>query len=216
MWTHTKFLLLFCFDVGVRTDRVTALVANDQFLYAATRRGVIICFDCATMHPTALLEAFYKPCRSLLLISTQGRHSRPFQRLFSRGVSGMRLLSSSSDSNSLYESFRSVHSSQYRRISGGSTPSFMSDEDNHSSLLVSFGIEYRGVIEESTNYPEKFMLPSENAKTPTQESIPDPTAGFLLLWSKESEKRDIEYHDSDLLKMDEESLHDNLVQGYSD
>ena len=204
--------------VGVRADRVTALVANDQFLYAGTRRGVVICFNCATIQPTALLDAYKKPCRSLLLMNTYGQQSKPFQRLFSRGVFGMRLLSSSSDSNSsIYESYRSARSSQYRKLSVSSSSNYIiSDEESHSSLLASFGNEYRGVVGESIHFPEKFMLPSENAKTSTQLAIPSHTAGFLLLWSKECEKRDVKYQDSDILAIDEESLPDNTAQGYSD
>ena len=208
------------FTVGVRADRVTALTASDHFLYAATRRGVIICLNCITMQPCTLMDAYYKPCRSLLLINTHGQQSRPFQRLFSRGISGLKPSLSSSSCDSMFsnsESFKMVQGSQRRRSSVGSTGTCMLEDDYTRSVLLSFGVGYRGVIGESTSFPENFMLPSENTKTFSQSAVPDRTIGFLLLWSKECEKKDSAKF-TDLLEIDEQDsiLSENLIQGFSD
>ncbi len=194
---------------GVRADRVTALKSADQFLYAATRRGVIICINCAKMCPCTIMDAYYQPCRSLLLISMQDQPSKLFQRFFSRGSRGR------PSSTSSLDSFSSTGKSR-RRSSVGS--SYTAEEDSGKSILVSFGRGYRGVVGESTSCPDDFMLPSENVKTSTLPATPDRTIGFLLLWSIEYEKRDnVKFQNSDLLGIDENgSLPDELFQGYLD
>ena len=200
------------FVAGVRADRVTAMKSTGQFLYASTRRGVIICINCTTMCPCTIMDAYYQPCRSLLLISMQEPPSKPFQRLFSRGIARQRPLSTSSS-----DSISSAGSSNFRRSSVGS--SYVSEDDTNKSILVSFGRGYRGVVGESTSCPENFMLPSENVKTFVQPSTPDRTIGFLLLWSIECEKKDtMKFQNTDLLDIDEtdSALPEELFQEYQD
>ena len=208
------------FDAGSnRADRVTALTPNNHFLYAATRRGLILCLNCATMQVVHVMDAYYKPCRSLLLVSTSGVQSRPFQRLFSRGRSN-RILSSSStldgpstNSFSCFNSYRGSHASHSVESCG----SVDCEEDINNSVLVSFGVGYRGVVGDCTTCPENFMLPSEGSKTFTQSATPNRSIGYLLLWSTEIEEKKV-FDDLDLIECDEDEdiLPDNVVEAYPD
>lgn len=213
----------------IRADRVTALTANDHFLYAATRKGAIICLNCSTMQVVHVMDAYYKACRSLLLINSSGMQSRPFQRLFSRGWSDRTLSSSSSKSPSpLDGSYTNVFFNSdslksprapplsHTRSSTGSYGSFACEDEINSSVLVSFGAGYRGVTGDCTACPENFMLPSEGSKTSTQPATPDRSIGYLLLWSTEvDEKKECsKFQDNDLVECDEEPLPDDIVEAY--
>ena len=53
------------------------------------------------------------------------------------------------------------------------------------SVLISFGIGYRGVVGESENCPQVFTLPSDGKKLHTKPAKPSAKDGHLLLWSTE-------------------------------
>ena len=95
------------------------------------------------------------------------------------------------------------------------TQSFASEDEINHSMLISFGVGYRGVVVEGTSHPENLMLPSEGSKTCTQPAAPNKSIGCILLWSTEvNEKK--EFQNMDLVECDEDILPDNIVEAFPD
>lgn len=96
------------------------------------------------------------------------------------------------------------------RSSVGSSESFDCDDNMNSSVLVSFGVGYRGVVGDCTTCPENLMLPSDGSKINSQPAMPNRSLGYFLLWSTEVDEKK-EFHDTDLVECDEDILSDNVI-----
>lgn len=177
--------------------RVSSLTSKDHFLYAAVK-GCILCLNCETMEPTRIFNAYWNKVRSLIVINYSETHSRHFQRFVSH--SGDNLVMSSSlgspnqnqKPNSSTESLRNLSSSSstssFRQTSRGLS-SLDADDGARHSVLVSFGVGYKGVVGDHSEHPENFILPSDGSRNSYQPAIPDRTSGCLLLWSTEASER---------------------------
>ena len=184
--TFSHSLPSHCAD-GV--GRVSSLTAKDHFLYAAVK-GCILCLNCETMEPARVFDAYWSKVRSLIVINYSETHSRHFQRFLSH--SGDTLASSYSlgSPNQRSEGFRtfgsssSVSSLRSTPRSQSSLDAAAGDEMRHS-VLISFGVGYKGVVGDHSEHPESFILPSDGSRNNYQPAKPDRSTGCLLLWSTE-------------------------------
>lgn len=96
--------------------------------------------------------------------------------------------------------------------------SFDREDDSGSSVLVSFGVGYTGVLKDCFDHPENFILPSEGSRNHYQSARPDRSVGRLLLWSTETcVQKDSRKYGCDLAGVTEEEeilLPDHLITGY--
>ena len=178
--------------------------AKEHFLYAAIGGGAILCLNCRTMEVVHILDAYFKPARSLLMVNFTRTQSKPFDRLFSQSDMTRERSTSSQEHTLPFDSCRRVSLASTK--STFSTDSFSSEECPSNSLLISFGGGYKGVIGSTPDPPEDFILPNEGNKTNTIPAIPDESIGYLLLWSTEVGGRDLDSSralDSDVPKFDE-------------
>jgi len=168
---------------------VTSLLASTAAIHIGTGGGAILVLDSSTMEVSHILYAYNNPVRCLLSVSP-GTQVKPFMRMFSRkesagSVTQTQLSSSSEDS--------SVASPLIQINHRNSTTSIDETLPQDRSLLLSFGMGYRGIVGHSPNHPNVFILPSESTVTcsglPTSVSRvakPSATVGHLLLWSAET------------------------------
>lgn len=177
------------------------MTAKDHFLFAAVK-GIILCLNCETMETVHIFDAYYKAVRSLLIINYSGAQSKPFSRMLSM------------DKSFKPESL-SYGPQSYRQSSSDS----LSPEDYcKNSILVSFGVGFKGVMRDCADHPENLILPSEGSRTSFQPALPDRDVGYLLLWSTEvaTKKEQPDKHATELPEMEEKeelSLPDDIVAG---
>ena len=153
---------------------MTSLVAGKELLYVGTGGGAIVTLNSTTMELCSLLHAYDKPVRCLLMIHP-GKQIKPFLRMFSRKDSAV----SSSSGKSPKTSVTSLRS-------------FDELVPEERSVLVSFGLSYRGVVGDSSNHPQVLTLPTEGGPltcgcltSTLRLAKPPPSVGHLLLWSAE-------------------------------
>ncbi len=206
--------------------RVASLAAKDHFLFAAAK-GIILYLNCETMEVVRTVSAYQKAVRSLLMINYSGTQSKPFDRLVSRTDSLKSNISRYSAKSRRNSSCDDILRPSYSSLSSlnrlqSSRDSFDAGDDGTSnSVLVSFGVGYNGVVRDSPNHPDSFVLPSEGTRNLTQSALPDKSVGYLLLWSTETDKRaecnecEFNIHDIDEIDENEElSLPDDVVTSY--
>ena len=164
-------------------------VAGD-LLYVGTGGGALLALNCSSMELQFVFHAYVGAVRSLLLVLPE-QQTRAFTRLFSRKDS---VLSGINASSSVEDFSQSTHELRRRRssldslMSQNSRKSLTSISDAVSlerSVLISFGVGYRGVVGNSVNVPPVFTLPSDGKKILTKPSKPSAKDGHLLLWSTE-------------------------------
>ena len=187
--TSTHFYNFLHFPPSVvRSSRVTSLLADTAVMYVGTEGGAILVLDSSSMEVSHILHAYNNPVRCLLSVSP-GTQVKPFMRMFSRKESGgsitpTALRRSSGDSSS------SLISKLHHKTSTASIDEAITQD---RSLLLSFGMGYRGIVGQSPNHPQVFILPSESAVTSSgmltsvgRVAKPSAAVGHLLLWSAET------------------------------
>ena len=169
------------------------MIVMGELLYVGTGGGALLALNCSSMELYFVFHAYVGAVRSLLLVSPE-QQTRAFTRLFSRkdlalssinmrgSTSGDDLSSLQQDSvlNQRRPSLDSLLSQSSRR-SMRSYESVPSDR----SVLLSFGVGYRGVVGDSENCPQIFTLPSDGKKVLSKPARPSVKDGHLLLWSTE-------------------------------
>ena len=162
-------------------------------LYVGTGGGVLLALDCSTMELQFVFHAYVGPVRSLLIVLPE-HQTRAFIRLFSRKDSVLSSMTASSSVDDLEPlSVMQQVSSEIRRSSLDSLMSQTSRKSlisldaapSERSVLISFGVGYRGVVGDSENCPPAFTLPSDGKKILTKPAKPCAKDGHLLLWSTE-------------------------------
>ena len=171
------------------------MTVTGELLYVGTGGGALLALNCSSMELYFVFHAYVGAIRSLLLVSPE-QQTRAFTRLFSRKDSILSSINigggnASSDDLSLQQD--SVVMTNRRRSSLDSLTSQTSRRSMQSfssvlsdrSVLLSFGVGYRGVVGDSENCPQNFTLPSDGKKVLTKPARPSVRDGHLLLWSTE-------------------------------
>ena len=136
------------------------------------------------MEVVHIFDAYHKAVRSLLIINYSEQHSKPFSRLMSV------------DKQKLEKSLQSHKLSK-------SNSEDSQEGVSKNSILVSFGVGFKGTVSNYYNHPESFILPSEGSRTSSQPARPDRNAGYVLLWSTEVSKKRTEPQAYCEVKLDE-------------
>lgn len=168
----------------LRQGRVTSLTGDEGTLYVGNGAGIILLVNADTVEVTCRLNAYSTPVRCLFSI----KMSQAFSRMISL-TDSTTLCSNVRNNNSL--------STISTATSLSSLDSVMTPEPdspaafNDRSVLMSFGIGYRGVVGSHKNHPDSFLLPSSLTSCPCCthffiQAQPSPSTGYLLLWSMES------------------------------
>ena len=167
------------------------MTVTGELLYVGTGGGALLALNCSTMELYFVFHAYVGAVRSLLLVSPE-QQTRAFTRLFSRKDSVLSSINSGSASSNelslqkgnVMTRRRSSLDSLMSQTSRRSIQSFSSVPSDRS-VLLSFGVGYRGVVGDSENCPQNFTLPSDGKKVLTKPARPSVKDGHLLLWSTE-------------------------------
>ena len=168
------------------------MIVNGELLYVGTGGGALLALNCSSMELYFVFHAYVGAIRSLLIVSPE-QQTRAFTRLFSRkdfALSSVSISGSSSSDDlsnqrdSIVTRRRSSLDSLMSQTSQRSMRSFDSVSSDRS-VLLSFGVGYRGVVGDSENCPQIFTLPSDGKKVLTKPAKPCARDGHLLLWSTE-------------------------------
>ena len=137
------------------------------------------------MQVVHIFDAYHKTVRSLVMIHYSGMQSKPFDRMLSRFDSDKSSASSfqSSSRASSSDSVKSLYTHSAKMLQ--SSDSFSNEDGSTNSVLVSFGVGYKGVVRDCYEHPESFILPSEGHRTSHQQARMSRALGCLLLWSTE-------------------------------
>lgn len=166
--------------------RVASLAAKDHFLYASVK-GIILCLNCETMSVVHIFDAYFKAVRSLQMIHYSGMQSKSFSRILSHDTSKSSLHSSVTSPllqySSSNESIKSMGSAFFQSPRG--SESFTGEDGPSNSILISFGVGYKGTVRDCFDHPDSFLLPSEGSRMNHQPVLPDIDMNTLLLWSTE-------------------------------
>jgi hypothetical protein len=146
------------------------MTSSGELLYVGTGGGVLLALSCSTMEPLFVSHAYTGPIRSLLLVAP-GQQSRMISRLLSHNKDQLASTtagqSSSSNRKKLLSPITSPTSPQKAPPSLlASRPALhlnlkaMEPLPAEQSVLISFGLGYRGVVGDSENCPQEFILPS--------------------------------------------------------
>ena len=157
-----------------------------DLLYVGTRGGVLLAFNCSSMHLQFTSYAYNGPVRCLLELPKPQASGIPQSFLhIASNMSGISYNTGSSGVNSdksICHKDEMPHSSLDR--SRNHAPSLFSQpSSSKGSVLLSIGYRYRGVVDESENCPPAFILPSDGKQTRTKPSKPNPQGSSMLLWS---------------------------------
>jgi hypothetical protein len=170
------------------------MIVAGELLYVGTGGGALLALNCSTMELYFVFHAYVGAVRSLLLVSPE-QQTRAITRLFSRKDSVLSGISmgggsasgddlSSPRQDSVLKRRRSSLDSLMSQTSRRSMRSFDSAPSDRS-VLLSFGVGYRGVVGDSENCPQIFTLPSDGKKVLSKPARPSVKDGHLLLWSTE-------------------------------
>ena len=199
-----NFNLLLCTPLTGRKSRITTMTASDDLLYVGTGGGVLLALSCSTMEPLFVSHAYTGPIRSLLLV-TPGQQSRMISRLLSHNKAQSKTQQPPSTSQSSGKKMLSPITSP---ISPQKSPGLLASRPAlhlnlkameplpaEQSVLISFGLGYRGVVGDSENCPQEFILPSNNISSgggggnrtkkanSTKPAKPSVDDVHILLWS---------------------------------
>lgn len=190
------------------------MTASGDLLYVGTGGGVLLALSCSTMEPLFVAHAYTGPIRSLLLV-TPGQHSGMISRLLSQNKP--QSVKSQEAGTNQQTTGSNIVSGKLSPITSPVSPSkglgpvlagtrptrdramhlnlkAMEPLPAEQSVLISFGLGYRGVVGDSENCPPEFLLPSNvssssccnRAKKGTAATKPaKPSADdiHILLWS---------------------------------
>lgn len=172
------------------------MIVTGELLYVGTGGGALLALNCSSMELYFVFHAYVGAVRSLLLVSPE-QQTRAFTRLFSRKDSVLSSISmGGSASGDDLSSLRQQDSASVLSRRRSSLDSLMSQSSRRSmrsfesvpsdrSVLLSFGVGYRGVVGDSENSPQIFTLPSDGKKVLSKPARPSVKDGHLLLWSTE-------------------------------
>lgn len=195
---------LLCTLLTGRKSRITTMTASNDLLYVGTGGGVLLALSCSTMEPLFVSHVYTGPIRSLLLV-VPGQQSRMISRLLSHNK-----VQSKAQQSSTSQSKKKMLSPITSPVSPQKSPGLlplrpalhlnlkaMEPLPAEQSVLISFGLGYRGVVGDSENCPQEFILPSNvssssygggggsrtkkaNSTKPAKPSVDDV---HILLWS---------------------------------
>lgn len=171
------------------------MTASSDFLYVGTGGGVLLALNCSSMEPLFVTHAYTGPIRSLLLV-TPGQHSKVITRLLSQNKPQTKPNEASQANDRKLLSPVSALASPCKDHVVTERPALhlnlkaMEPLPAEQSVLISFGLGYRGVVGDSENCPQEFILPSnansynraKKAAT-TRPAKPNMDDVHILLWS---------------------------------
>lgn len=191
---------LNCFDIlwsnhnnptedhtNMRNSRITSLVAGDDgVLYVATARGKILLVKAETLEVKSSLLGYNGPARCLQMLPMSVTFSRmvsSFESTYSMRSCTSTNTMTSKPSTSSIDSLTSPPP-----VSPSPSSPIPSDE---RSVLLTFGVGYRGVVGRETNRPDNYILPHglTQCSCCTHFLLPPrsaPSCAYLLFWSRES------------------------------
>lgn len=167
--------------VPLKHGRVTSLTSGDDgTLYIGNGGGMILLVNSATLEVTYRLSAYTTPVRCLFTVKMMDVFSRIVSSSDASVVPNTSFNMTTTASVSSMSSLDSIFSP------GPDSPSV---QDNRS-VLMSFGISYRGVVGAHKNHPNSFLLPSQLTCCTCCthffiQARPSPSTGYLLMWSTE-------------------------------
>lgn len=162
--------------VPLKDGRVTTLTAGDDgTLYIGNGGGMILLVNVDTLEVMCRLRAYTTPVRCLFSVKMTDAFSRIISSIDSIAPNTPMTTTASVSSLSSLDSILSP---------GPDSPSVPDDR----SVLMSFGIGYRGVVGPHKNHPDSFLLPSglTSCTCCTHffiQARPSPSTGYLLMWS---------------------------------
>ena len=172
------------------------MTASGDLLYVGTGGGVLLALSCSTMEPHFATHAYTGPIRSLLLVAP-GQQTKVFTRLFSQNkptqqlpVSKPNPINTPAISTALKVSDSNLKLPE-RPLHLDLKLKAMEPLPAEQSVVISFGLGYRGVVGDSENCPQEFILPSNASSscnrlkkaTATKPAKPNVEDGHILLWS---------------------------------
>ena len=172
----------------LKQGRITSLATGDNtMLYVGNGAGMILLVNADTVEVTSYLGAYDTPVRCLFSMQM----SETFSRLFSSLDTPTERFKSSSSLTSAMSTSTSFSSIDSVLSPGPESPPAATD---NRSVLMSFGLSYRGIVGSSGNCPDSFILPSGLTSCPCcshffARAQPTPSTGYMLLWSRESSSR---------------------------
>ena len=172
------------------------MTASGDLLYVGTGGGALLALSCSTMEPLFLTHAYTGPVRSLLLVAP-GQHSRMITRLLSQNKPQSKPQQASQTSNGKLSPITSPvlpckDPVLTERPALRLNLKAMEPLPAEQSVLISFGLGYRGVVGDWENCPQEFILPSNVSScnrvkkattTRTKPSKPNADDVHILLWS---------------------------------
>lgn len=176
------------------------MAASGDLLYVGTGGGVLLALSCSTMEPLFVSHAYTGPIRSLLLVAP-GQHSKMFTRLLSQNKpqsKPQKASASQTSSDGKLSPILSPVSPPHKapvlaeRSALHLNLKTMEPLPAEQSVLISLGLGYRGVVGDSENCPQEFILPSnvssscsrvKKATATTKPAKPNADDVHILLWS---------------------------------
>jgi serine/threonine protein kinase len=170
----------------LRQGRVTSLVAgDDDLLYVGNGAGIILLVRTDTLQVMSHLEAYSTAVRCLQTL--------PMSEAFSRMISSFESTSSIRHCSSSITMSTTPSTSSFDSVMTSpppvpSTPVSPATHDDRSVLLT-FGMGYKGVVSGATNHPDNLLLPYGLVPCPCcthflTQPRPLPSTWYLLLWSR--------------------------------
>ena len=170
-----------------KQGRITSLATGNNTLYVGTGGGTILVVNPVDMTAVTRLEAYTTAVRCLSAI----KMIKPFARMVSMDTTAIRSGSGSSVST-LNSTMSSSSYSSLDSVLASTSPHEPDTTTDDRSILMSFGVGYRGVVGSHKNYPESFILPHNHSSHACSccthffiKAQPSPMTCYLLLWSIE-------------------------------
>ena len=164
----------------LKQGRVTSLASGDELLYVGNGAGIILIVDADTLGVISQLRAHDTPVRCLFSLHTSEAFSRMFSSVDSASLTRR---TSSTSTISASTSFSSIDSAT---TSVPESPPAVAD---NRSVLMSFGVGYRGIMGSDTNHAGHLILPSNLTSCPCCTHFfvkTQPSTGYMLFWSREN------------------------------
>ena len=159
------------------------MAASNDVLYVGTGGGFLLTLNCSTMELYFFIHAYNGPLRTLLLVSPLEHQQEGHSHIYSKLPSEIGGDDPGESSLTTLTQFEDTNNSLRLNLKP------MEPLPSEQSVLISFGRGYRGVVGDSENCPQEFILPSAGKKVTTTPAKPDREDGHLLLWSTEHVRR---------------------------
>ena len=152
---------------------------SGDLLYVGTGGGVLLAIRYTTMELQFSYRAYNGPIRNLFLVSPE-QQTKVFTRYMSGDIPniGASIIPSRTEKNG-----ETSHSIDSRNPPSTLNLKQMEPLPAERTVLISLGVGYRGVVGDSENCPQDFILPSVGKKVATKPARPNKDGGHLLLWS---------------------------------